>query len=185
MCKRRYTCLYIVEIPILLAGLIIYGIYNEYDLYNGIVIQTEYQKMLCSCKLDCSENSQNGCVNYCQNNKKFECSQLNINILIKENTQCSVTNLEKGFDYTYNNQTWYNSEYSIYYKLYNIGDTYNIYYNKKCMSIDSYKSHMGDATVCIIFSCVSIFVFHCCTSGKKREIKVIPNKNEQFSKVSV
>lgn len=183
ICKRRYSCFYIIGTPILLGGIIVYGIYDKYDLYHGIVIKTEYQKTECFCNIDCSKYSQDGCLNYCQDNENFECSQLNIDVLIKENTQCTIKYIDKGFDD--NNVTWYNSEYSIHYTVYDVGDSYNIYYNKKCISVELYNSHMSNAIVCIVFGSVLILISCrlCCNGKHKAEI--VPNKKGEFFNIAI
>lgn len=169
--KTRYQCCAIIAFPIFLTGLIIYGIYNNYDEYKGIIINTNYEKKICDCKYYCKEYNIFGCTTFCSNkNNTFECEQQNIIVQIKDNITCNVKNVDKLLSNVNYNLT--HTELN-----YNIGDYYNIYYyNNKCISKENYKSKINCSYMFILFGGIINFNYISILYCKKRTEKkvVIP-----------
>lgn len=109
---------------------------NDFKKMSLTVIYTSYENDICLFETDCFNiNFDNGCRKYytLDNEFNFDCTYLNVVLGKGDNNEmlCGLNHFENGFYYPEFGEVWYNSTYTDLYKLVNVGDTIDVWYNNK------------------------------------------------------
>lgn len=175
--KKRSVFIIITGYTLLILGsvfLIKTETTNTFKKKSINVIYTSYENGICYFKTDCLNiKNDNGCRNYytTENAYNFKCSYLNV-VLGYDNSSmmlCTINHFEKGFNYPELGEVWYNSTYSKFYDIVNVGDTLNVWYDEnkgKCL-LNFDKSGYVAGIIIVVLGLTVVFM-NCGTIRKNR-----------------